>query len=86
MIARLAAALLSLPVLVWRYMVSPLLPPSCRYMPSCSAYALEALRRHGPIVGTGLTVRRLCRCHPWGGFGYDPVPQKAAAVPPRARG
>lgn len=86
MIARLLTLLLSLPVLVWRYGLSPLLPPSCRYLPSCSAYALEALRRHGPVIGTGLTLHRLCRCHPWGGFGYDPVPPKCVAVRPRARG
>lgn len=86
MIGRLATLLLSLPILVWRYMISPLLPPSCRYMPSCSAYAMEALQRHGPVIGTGLTVRRLCRCHPWGGFGYDPVPPKRPAAPPRVRG
>jgi len=47
----------------------------CRYTPSCSNYALEALRRHGPICGTTLAARRLCRCHPWGDSGPDPVPE-----------
>lgn len=47
----------------------------CRFQPSCSAYALEAIVKHGPIAGTGLAVRRVCRCHPWGGQGLDPVPE-----------
>lgn len=54
--------------------ISPLKPPSCRFTPTCSQYAIEALRKHGPIRGLYLTVRRLLRCHPWGGSGYDPVP------------
>lgn len=54
--------------------ISPLKPPSCRFTPTCSQYAIEALRKYGPIKGLYLTVRRLLRCHPWGGSGYDPVP------------
>lgn len=54
--------------------VSPFLPASCRYTPTCSAYAVEALRRHGAARGSWLTLRRLLRCHPWGGHGHDPVP------------
>lgn len=69
-----AARLLSMPVLLYRASISPLLPPSCRFTPTCSAYALEALRRHGALKGTWLTLKRLARCHPWGGSGYDPVP------------
>ena len=69
-----AARLLSMPVLLYRAAISPLLPPSCRFTPTCSAYALEALRRHGALKGTWLTPTRLARCHPWGGSGYDPVP------------
>ena len=47
---------------------------SCRYTPTCSQYAIEALRKHGPFKGSWLAVRRILRCHPWGGHGYDPVP------------
>ena len=54
--------------------VSPFLPPSCRYTPTCSAYAVEALQRHGAARGSWLALRRLLRCHPWGGHGHDPVP------------
>lgn len=54
--------------------VSPLLPPSCRFAPSCSDYMLTAVRRFGPFRGGWLGLRRMCRCHPWGGCGFDPVP------------
>lgn len=49
----------------------------CRYTPSCSAYAMEAVREHGTVAGTALAAKRICRCHPWGGCGHDPVPPKA---------
>ena len=60
-------------------LISPLLPPSCRFLPSCSDYAVEAIERHGALVGLGLALRRLARCHPWGGSGYDPVPATPAS-------
>ncbi|MDE6574091.1 MAG: membrane protein insertion efficiency factor YidD [Muribaculaceae bacterium] len=66
--------LLSLPIYFYRSCISPLTPPSCRFTPTCSAYALEALQKHGPIKGMWLAIKRICRCHPWGGSGYDPVP------------
>ena len=54
--------------------ISPMLPPRCRYTPTCSQYAVEALQKHGACKGSRLTLRRVCRCHPFGGSGYDPVP------------
>jgi hypothetical protein len=58
----------------YQLLVSPLLPPACRFLPSCSEYAVEAIERHGARRGAVLALRRLARCHPWGGSGYDPVP------------
>lgn len=58
----------------YQVVISPLLGPRCRYIPSCSQYALEAVSYHGAVKGSQLAAKRLCRCHPWGGFGYDPVP------------
>ena len=71
---RLVIWLLLLPIYFYKGAISPLTPPSCRFTPSCSTYALEAIRRHGPIYGLYLALRRILRCHPWGGSGYDPVP------------
>lgn len=63
----------------YRRALSPLLPPACRYTPTCSAYAEEAVRRYGAARGGWLAARRLLRCHPWGGSGYDPVPVRRGA-------
>lgn len=66
--------LLIFPIRLYQLLISPMLPPSCRFTPSCSQYAIEALRKHGALKGSWLAVRRILRCHPWGGSGYDPVP------------
>lgn len=58
----------------YRRGISPFLPPACRFTPTCSAYAEEAIRKHGAARGSWLAARRLLRCHPWGGTGHDPVP------------
>lgn len=66
-----------LPVYFYRAAISPMLPPSCRYTPTCSRYAVEAVMTHGIISGGWLALKRIMRCHPWGVSGYDPVPPKA---------
>ena len=79
--SRIGVMILRAPILAYRYSLSPFLPPSCRFSPSCSAYALEALALHGPLKGSWLAAKRLARCHPitWlgSGSGYDPVPHSA---------
>lgn len=69
------AHVVALPVRAYRLVLSPWIGHACRFQPTCSAYALEALDRHGAWRGGWLTARRIARCHPWGGQGYDPVPQ-----------
>jgi uncharacterized protein len=61
----------------YRWLVSPALGANCRYAPSCSEYAVEALRRHGAVRGAWIALRRVARCHPWAGHGHDPVPPVA---------
>ena len=68
-------SILTAAIRVYRYLISPMLGPTCRFYPSCSCYAEEALQQHGVVRGTYLTARRLMRCHPWNEGGYDPVPQ-----------
>jgi len=70
--------ILSLPLIalikLYQWIISPLLGPKCRFTPTCSQYALEALQKYGPLKGGWLALRRIARCHPWGGHGVDPVP------------
>lgn len=77
---RLFSAILIAPIRAYQLFLSPFLPPSCRFTPTCSHYGIEAIRVHGPIKGSWLTIRRLARCHPirWlgGSSGYDPVPPR----------
>ena len=68
------AHILALPVRFYRLVISPMLGSNCRFEPSCSAYALEALEKHGAVRGTGLAIRRIAKCHPLGGSGIDNVP------------
>ncbi|MCA1781764.1 MAG: membrane protein insertion efficiency factor YidD [Intrasporangiaceae bacterium] len=78
---RRTGELLALPLIglirFYQLVISPLTPPTCRYYPSCSAYALTSLRRFGPIKGTWLAIRRVLRCHPWAPGGVDHVPERA---------
>ncbi len=69
-----AVWLLLLPIRFYKLCISPMLPPACRYQPTCSEYAMQAIKKHGPLRGTWLAIKRIARCHPWGGSGYDPVP------------
>lgn len=73
-LSRLLSLLLILPIRGYQRFISPLTPPVCRFTPTCSQYAVEALQKHGPFRGLYLAIRRILRCHPWGGHGYDPVP------------
>ena len=61
-------------VKIYKYTISPVLPIACRYTPTCSVYAIEAIQKHGPFKGLILSIKRLLSCNPWGGHGYDPVP------------
>jgi len=74
LIISLPARLAMLLIQTYRKLISPLLPPSCRFYPSCSAYGLEAYRTHGALAGSWLTLKRLLRCHPFHPGGIDPVP------------
>jgi len=82
---RLAIMGLTAPIHFYRRFLSPLTPPSCRFHPSCSAYALEAFESHGPFKGFLLAIKRLCRCHPitflGGASGFDPVPHSRHRLP-----
>ncbi|WP_200861897.1 membrane protein insertion efficiency factor YidD [Cyclobacterium qasimii] len=62
------------PILIYQYAISPLIPRSCRYYPTCSQYAKEAIMKHGVLKGGWMGIKRIGRCHPWGGQGHDPVP------------
>ncbi len=73
-ISRGITGLLLLPILFYQKFITPYTPASCRFTPTCSEYARQAILKHGPFKGMLLAVRRILRCNPWGGSGYDPVP------------
>ena len=66
--------ILLIPIYFYRACISPLKPPTCRFVPTCSEYAIQAIKKYGSLKGTYLAIKRILRCHPWGGSGYDPVP------------
>ena len=74
MISKLFSYIFLLIIKAYKTLISPILPPSCRYYPTCSDYGAEAIKKHGPFKGGWLAIKRIGRCHPWGGHGYDPVP------------
>lgn len=74
LISKFFAYILIIPIWIYQKVLSPILPSSCRYTPTCSHYAVEALKKHGPIKGTWLATKRILSCNPWGGHGHDPVP------------
>ncbi len=74
MLRRLMTWFLLLPIRFYRKCISPFTPPTCRFTPTCSEYAMEAITKYGPVKGLWMAVKRVLRCHPWGGSGYDPVP------------
>ena len=71
---KLFGYLLISPIWVYQKLISPLFPSSCRFSPTCSSYAIDAIKSKGPFIGFWLTLKRISKCHPWGGSGYDPVP------------
>lgn len=73
-ITKIMSWLLCLPIIFYQRCISPFTPPSCRFTPTCSEYARQVIRKYGPLKGMYLALKRLLRCHPWGGSGYDPVP------------
>ncbi|MEN8155743.1 MAG: membrane protein insertion efficiency factor YidD [Bacteroidota bacterium] len=79
-IRALLVFILILPVRIYQWVISPWLPKTCRYHPTCSEYAIDSLRIHGPVIGLLLGTKRILSCHPWGGHGHDPVPQKGTPV------
>ncbi len=76
-ITRLPALLLTMLIRGYQLFVSPVLGSNCRFDPTCSAYAQESVKRFGATRGTWLALKRIARCHPWGGYGHDPVPERA---------
>jgi len=79
MIGNLCGAVLLALIRAYQLVISPVLGPRCRHLPSCSEYTAQAVRLHGPLRGGWLGLRRIIRCNPWGSSGYDPVPERISA-------
>jgi hypothetical protein len=73
-IKKIARKIFIFPIILYQYIISPFFPSSCRYTPTCSSYSKQAILKHGLFKGTKLSIKRITKCHPWGGSGYDPVP------------
>jgi putative membrane protein insertion efficiency factor len=78
MILKIINTIFIFPVKIYQWIISPILPNSCRYNPTCSNYMIEAIKTWGPLKGSWLGIKRISSCHPWGGTGHDPVPKKQA--------
>ena len=76
------SAILIFFIRIYQYTISPLLGANCRFTPTCSAYTIQAIQEWGAVKGIWLGIKRLIRCHPWGGHGHDPVPPKGKPLPP----
>jgi len=83
-ISALVGGVMGWTIRAYQLLVAPVLPAGCRYYPSCSEYARQAIAGHGPLAGGWLALKRVCRCHPWGGSGVDPVPAAPGETHPRA--
>lgn len=79
-LVKLVGWILLIPVYIYKYAISPFTPASCRHEPTCSTYAVEAVKIHGPFKGFLLATKRISHCHPWGTSGYDPVPPKSVKI------
>jgi len=77
-ITRIFSGILIMLIKLYQYSISPLLPNSCRFIPTCSQYSIKAIKDHGVFKGLALGIYRIVRCNPWGGHGFDPVPEKGA--------
>jgi putative membrane protein insertion efficiency factor len=75
-IGKILSWILLIPIYFYKKVISPITPPACRFTPTCSTYAVQAIKKHGPIKGFILATWRILRCNPFGGYGYDPVPEK----------
>ncbi|MCX7862445.1 MAG: membrane protein insertion efficiency factor YidD [Bacteroidales bacterium] len=74
MIQKIISSIMLAVIKIYNYIISPVLPNACRYYPTCSKYATDAIKKYGPFKGGWLAIKRIVRCNPWGGSGYDPVP------------